>query len=59
MLMSMCQLKSEVSFMNIQSSHEVERCPEGSEVEWCKVFMIRAQEFGGGGALIIKEVIVL
>lgn len=31
-------------FMNIQSSHEVERCPEGNEVEWGKVFMIRAQE---------------
>lgn len=31
-------------FMNIQSSHEVERCPEGEEVEWRKVFMIRAQE---------------
>lgn len=31
-------------FMNIQSSHEVEHCPEGNEVEWGKVFMIRAQE---------------
>lgn len=30
--------------MNIQSSCEVERCPEGNAVEWDKVFMIRVRK---------------
>lgn len=42
-------------FMNIPSSREVERCPEGNEVQMRKVFMIRAQE-PRKWALIMRDV---